>query len=269
MKQSITDFPIEQQGGFKYIDLGPKEGIPLVLLHGLFGTASNFDALIRYFQQSRRVLMPILPIFEMSIRRLSLKGLEDYVAAFMDEMSLERFDLLGNSLGGHLAILYTLDYPGQVRSLTLTGSSGLYESAFGTSFPKREDYEYIKNKVKLTFYDPEITTKDMVDEVFDIVNDRGKAIRIIKTAKSAIRHNVGERLHLISVPTLLIWGRQDSITPPFVAEKFDELITDTRLHILDRCGHAPMLELPKQFNALLEGFLTSLEADHVARSLDQ
>ncbi len=259
----MTDFPLIEQDGFKYIDLGPKETKPLILLHGLFGTASNFDALVRFFQQERRVIMPILPIFEMSLCKLSLGGLLDHVLAFTANQGLEKFDLLGNSLGGHLAILYTLERPDQIRSLTLTGSSGLYESAFGTSFPRREDYEYIRNKVRLTFYDPEITTKEMVDEVFQIVNDRGSAIRIVKTAKSAIRHNVEGRLSEITAPTLLIWGNQDTITPPFVAKKFNELISNSTLHLLDKCGHAPMLELPDSFNGILQDFLISLEVDLV------
>ena len=257
----MTDFPLIEKDGYRFIDLGAKSGPPLVLLHGLFGTASNFDSLIRFFKDERRVVMPILPIFEMSLRKLSLGGLLDYLIDFTDHFDLSRIDLLGNSLGGHLAILYTLRKQQEVRSLVLTASSGLYESAFGTSFPRREDYDYIANKVRLTFYDPEITTKEMVDEVFQIVNDRGSAIRVVKTAKSAIRHNVEDRLGEISIPTLLIWGKQDTITPPFVAEKFDELISNSTLHLLDQCGHAPMLERPDEFNQHLQHFLTSLEVN--------
>ena len=257
----MTEYPIIEKDGFKYIDLGPKEGVPLILLHGLFGTASNFDFIIKYFSKERRVVMPILPIFEMPLRKLSLVGLQAHLNEFVKTQGFGRIDLLGNSLGGHLAIVFTLDSQDIVRSLALTGSSGLYESAFGTSFPKREDYEYIKNKVKLTFFDPEITTKEMVDEVFQLVNDRGSAIRIVKTAKSAIRHNVGDKLHAIEVPTLLIWGKQDTITPPFVAEKFMELIQNAELHLIDKCGHAPMLERPEEFNQIFANFLTRIDVN--------
>ena len=260
----MTDFPIIEKDGFKYLDVGPRSGIPLVLLHGLFGTASNFDELIRHFSRERRVLMPILPIFEMSIRKLSLSGLQEHLDDFVKAQEFDMIDLLGNSLGGHLGIMFTLDAQHYVRSLTLTGSSGLYESAFGTSFPKREDYEYIRSKVKLTFYDPEITTKEMVDEVFGLVNDRGSAIRIVKTAKSAIRHNVGDKLHKIKVPTLLIWGKQDTITPAFVAEKFNELLPNATLHLLDKCGHAPMLERSEEFNQILGKFLISMDVNVVS-----
>jgi pimeloyl-ACP methyl ester carboxylesterase len=135
----------------------------------------------------------------------------------------------------------------------------LYESAFGTAFPKRGDYEYIKTKTAATFYDPATASKELVDEVFSIVNDRGKAIRVVATAKSAVRHNLGDKLHKIKAPTLLIWGLQDIVTPPFVGEKFHELIEDSRLHMLDKCGHAPMMEKPEEFNVLLDAFLDEVE----------
>jgi 2-hydroxy-6-oxonona-2,4-dienedioate hydrolase len=142
--------------------------------------------------------------------------------------------------------------------LTLTGSSGLFESGMGNSFPKRGDYEFMKAKTEETFYDPKVATKELVDEVFEIVNNRGKAIRIIATAKSAIRHNLSDKLHNIKIPSLLIWGRNDTITPPFVAEKFKELLPNARLEFIDKCGHAPMMEQPEIFNKILEDFLEKI-----------
>ncbi|MDH3650168.1 MAG: alpha/beta hydrolase [Saprospiraceae bacterium] len=255
----MTDYPITEEGGFRYIELGPGTETPLVLLHGLFGTASNFDAVMDYFSGRRKVLLPLLPIFEMPLRKLSVMGLVQYVRSFLEFKSLDKIDVLGNSLGGHLALLYTLEHKDKVRSMILSGSSGLYESAFGTTFPRREDYEYIRKKVQLTFYDPKVTTKSMVDEIFQVVNNRAKAIRIVKTAKSAIYHNVADQLHRIKVPTLLVWGLQDAITPIFVGEKFKELIPESTLETIDKCGHAPMLERPEKFNKILEDFLQSLE----------
>ncbi len=259
----MTDYPVLEKGEFRYLDLGPRDGTPLVLLHGLFGTASNFDALISYFKDKRRIVMPLLPIFEMPLRKLSLGGLLEYVNGFIKEVEIDHMHLLGNSLGGHLALLFAIEDQSRMQSMILTGSSGLYESSFGTSFPKREDYEYIRNKVSLTFYDPEIATKEMVDEVFEIVNNRSKAIRIVKTAKSAIRHNVETKLGEIKVPTLLIWGKQDTITPPFVGEKFRDLIDAAQLFIVDKCGHAPMLEQSEFFNNKLELFLEEVESAKV------
>ena len=171
--------------------------------------------------------------------------------------------MLGNSLGGHIALLYVLAYPSNVGSIILTGSSGLFESAFGSSFPKRGNYEFIKNKVEATFHNPDVASKALVDEVFDIVNDRNKAIRIVATAKSAVRHNLGDKLHQIKNPTLLIWGKQDIVTPAFVGEKFNELIENSKLFFVEDCGHAPMMEKPDEFNSILENYLSGLNISSI------
>ena len=139
--------------------------------------------------------------------------------------------------------------------MVLTGSSGLYENAFGGSFPRRGSYDFIKEKVEFTFYDPETATKELVDDVYRIINDRHSVIRILAMAKSAIRHNMKKDLHKITIPVSLIWGKDDKITPPEVAVEFNELLPDSELHWIDKCGHAPMMERPQEFNRILKGFL--------------
>lgn len=248
------NFTIQEEKGFRYIESGAK-GETLLLLHGLFGALSNFQGIINRFSDQYNVVVPMLPIYEMPIFDVSVTGLVDFVTRFVQFKQYDRVHVVGNSLGGHVAQLYALANPEQVASVTLTGSSGLFESSFGTAFPKRGDYEFIKNKTAETFFNPETATKELVDEVFSIVNDRNKAIRVVATAKSAVRHNLADKLHHLKAPTLLIWGKQDTVTPPFVGEKFHELIKNSRLHFLDECGHAPMMEKPEEFNDLLEGFL--------------
>lgn len=248
------NIPVKEENGFRYIESG-SEKETLLLLHGLFGALSNFEGIFKRFSDEYNVVVPILPIYEMPIFEVSVMGLVDFVKKFVQYKGYERVHLLGNSLGGHIALLYALAHPERIASITLTGSSGLFESAFGTAFPKRGDYEYIKRKTGDTFYDPSVATKELVDEVFGIVNDRNKAIRVVATAKSAVRHNLGDKLHKIQTPTLLIWGKQDTVTPPFVAEKFNELISNSRLYFLDKCGHAPMMEKPEEFNDILDAFL--------------
>jgi pimeloyl-ACP methyl ester carboxylesterase len=256
------EFEIKEEGRFKYIETGG-EGENLLLLHGLFGALSNFEGIINHFATKCNVIVPILPIFELPIRKVSVTGLVDYVSDFVEHKNYDKVHVLGNSLGGHISLLFSLANPDRIRSIILTGSSGLFESAMGTSFPKRGDYDFIKKKTEATFYRPEVATKELVDEVFDIVNDRNKAIRVIATAKSAVRHNLGDKLHQIKAPTLLIWGKQDQITPAFVGEKFDELIENTKLIFIEECGHAPMMEHPKAFNAHLEAFLEEVAAQEM------
>ena len=248
------DYKIIKEGKFQYIESGEGEEA-LLLLHGLFGALSNFKTIIEEFSDSHNLVVPILPIFSLPIRKLSLKGLVDYVSEFVRMKGYKRLHVLGNSLGGHIALLFALDNQDLVSSIVLTGSSGLFESAMGSTFPKRGDYEFVKNKTESTFYDPKIASKELVDEVYDIVNDRTRAIRIVVTAKSAVRNNLQDKLDQITAPTLLLWGKNDVITPPFVAEKFDELIADTELVFFDNCGHAPMMEHPKDFNQELSNFL--------------
>ena len=250
------EYEIIKEGNFEYLEVG--EGETLMLCHGLFGALSNFADLIEKFRHTHKVVVPILPLFDLDILHTSVSGLEKHVAAFIEYKNYTNIHLLGNSLGGHVALVYVLKHPERVKSLTLTGSSGLFENAMGDSYPKRGDYEYIKNKTAQTFYDPAVATPALVDEVFEITKNRIKVIKIIALAKSAIRHNLGEELNQIKQPTLLIWGKNDIVTPPFVAEEFKKLIPNSQLHFIDKCGHAPMMEVPVEFNNILEKFLGSL-----------
>lgn len=246
-------YELKHQDKYKFIEEG--EGEPLVLLHGLFGALSNFQPVIEYFRNHNKVVVPVLPLFDLDILHTTVGGLAKFVNKFLEARDLKDVHLMGNSLGGHVALIHILKHPERIKSLTLTGSSGLFENGMGDSYPKRGDYEYIKTKTQLTFYDPNIATKELVDEVYAIVNNRIKAIKIISLAKSAIRNNLGEELNQIQKPTLLVWGNNDSITPPFVAREFNKLIPNSELHFIDKCGHAPMMEVPDEFNIILHKFL--------------
>ncbi|SEK97571.1 Pimeloyl-ACP methyl ester carboxylesterase [Chitinophaga rupis] len=252
------DYEIKTQGKFNYIEEG--EGEPLVMLHGLFGALSNFRDLLDHFKLSNKVVIPMLPLFDLNILETTVSGLAKYVHKFIEARGYQNVHLLGNSLGGHVALVYLLKHPeAPVSSLTLTGSSGLFENGMGETYPKRGDYEYIRKKTELTFYDPAMATKELVDEVFEIVGNRLKVIKIIALAKSAIRHNLGEELSDLKIPTLLVWGQNDTITPPMVGEEFHKLIPNSELHFIDKCGHAPMMEVPGEFNKILHAFLDKLK----------
>lgn len=246
-------YEIKQQDKFKFIETG--KGEPLVLLHGLFGALSNFKDLIDHFQTNYTVVVPILPLFELDIFHTSVGGLAKFVHRFIEARGYTNIHLLGNSLGGHVGLVYVLKHPERIKTLTLTGSSGLFENGMGDSYPKRGNKEYIRTKTRLTFYDPAMATDELVNEVFEITNNRIKVIKIIALAKSAIRNNLGEELKDLKLPTCLIWGNNDTITPPFVAQEFNKLIPNSELHFIDKCGHAPMMEVPEDFNVILEQFL--------------
>lgn len=250
------EYIIKEDGKFKFVEEG--EGEVLMLLHGLFGAMSNFSPLIEYFKRTHKVVVPMLPLLELDLLHTSVGGLQKFVTKFIDHRGYNNIHLMGNSLGGHVALAYALKKPEKIRSLILTGSSGLFENGMGDTYPKRGDKEYIRNKTSLTFYDPTLATDELVNEVFEITNNRLKVIKIIALAKSAIRNNLGDELHQIKIQTCLIWGNNDTITPPFVGEEFHKLMPNSELHFIDKCGHAPMMEVPESFNKILEVFLTKM-----------
>lgn len=246
-------YQIREEAGFRYVDEG--RGEVLMLLHGLFGALSNWDSVISTFSGRYRVVIPLLPIYEMPVRQATLENLVAFIEKFVAQKSLHDLTLLGNSLGGHLAILYTFQNPDQVRRLVLTGSSGLFENGMGGSFPKRGSYDYIAERVAYTFYDPQVASKELIDEVFAITSSIPKCMSIVGIAKSAQRNNVASQLHQVQVPTLLVWGLNDTITPAEVGYEFNRLIAGSELRFIDKCCHAPMMECPERFNQLLESWL--------------
>lgn len=239
---------------FNYIEVG--EGTPIIILHGLMGGLSNFEGVAKYFPaKGYKVLIPELPIYTQSLLRTNVKAFSKFVNDFIKHKGFERVILLGNSLGGHIALYHTKMYPEKMLGLAITGSSGLYENAMGDSYPRRGDYEYIKKKAQDVFYDPAIATKELVDEVYVMANDRIKLIKTLTIAKSAIRHNMAKDLPKMHVPTCIIWGKNDKVTPPEVALEFDKLLPNSTLYWIDKCGHAAMMEHPDEFNAILEDWL--------------
>ena len=227
----------------------------MLLLHGLFGALSNWAGVVNHFGANYRVIIPVMPIYEMPLATAGIEGLVDFIEEFVAWRGLTEFTLIGNSLGGHVGLVYTLRNPKQVKRLILTGSSGLFENSMGGSYPKRGSYDYIQERVAYTFYDPKTASKELIDEVFDITKSIPKCLRIVAIAKSAQRHNLANDLPNIKIPTLLVWGLNDTITPPIVAHEFNRLISGSQLRFLDKCCHAPMMEQPEKFNIITEQFL--------------
>jgi len=242
------------EGKYRYLEIG--EGTPIIILHGLMGGLSNFHGVTDHFpKKGYKILLPELPIYDMPMLKTNVKQFAKFVAGFIKHKGLEDVILLGNSLGGHIGLLHTKMYPKLVKALIITGSSGLYESAMGDGYPRRGDYEFIKKKAQDVFYDPAVATKEIVDEVFNTVNDRTRIVKTLAIAKSAIRHNMADDLPKMKTPTCIIWGENDGVTPPDVANLFHELLPDSDLFWMEKCGHAPMMEHPKEFNTILDAWL--------------
>jgi pimeloyl-ACP methyl ester carboxylesterase len=250
------EIKIQKEGIYEFVEEG--SGPPLVLLHGLFGALSNWKAVVETFSTKFTVIIPLLPIVAKTNVKPAIQGLAEYVDAFLRYRKIDRFSVLGNSLGGHIGLVYALDHQKNIDAIVLTGSSGLFESGMGSTFPRRGNIKYIKERVEYTFYSPETATKELVDEVFEMVNDNYMTLRILKIARDAQRQNLADELGRIKVPTLLVWGLNDNITPPHVAHEFHRLLPNAELRFIDHCGHAAMMEQPEEFNLVLKRFLNRI-----------
>ena len=249
---------IVSDGKFEYLTEG--SGTPMIFLHGLMGNLTNFKHQVDYFSsRGYEVVVPLLPLYSMPLATTSVSSLTKFVKKFIDHRGYTKVILVGNSLGGHIALLFQKLYPSYLKSIVLSGSSGLYEAAMGNSYPRRGDRDYIAERVRDVFHIKEVATEELIDQVFSTVNDRMKAIKTLAISKSAIRHNMAEDITSFHLPVCLIWGRQDAVTPPEVADKFHELLPNSDLFWIDNCGHAAMMEHPKEFNTIVDEWLKKIE----------
>lgn len=239
---------------YNYIEKG--SGPTIILLHGLMGAVSNFETTLNSLpNHGFRVILPMLPLYSMPLLKTNVKQLSKFINKFTEDLNIKRYSILGNSLGGHIGLILALQFPQKIDNLILSGSSGLYENTLGGKFPKRGNYEYIKQKTEEVFFDPSKASKQLVDEVFEIVNNKEKVIRVLMMAKSAIRHNMKEELPKITQKTCIIWGENDKVTPPEVGKEFHQEIQNSDLFWIKQCGHAPMIEQPEIFNQILVNWL--------------
>ena len=254
-------YPLQHREGFAYLDEGPStEAPPLLLLHGMLGDLSNWDATIHaHAEAGYRVLAPVLPVYDMSLSETSVGGLAEHARAFVEALDLAPVVLMGNSLGGQVALIYALRHPASVAAMILSGSSGIYEQRMEADIMRRDSRDFIRKRAAITFYDDVHVTDELVEEMYALINDRPRAVRLIKMARSAKNDTVTDRLPaLTGLPTLLVWGRDDVITPPDVAEEFHRRLPQAQLHFIEKCGHAPMIERPEAFNKLTLAFVAGV-----------
>jgi len=245
---------IKEEGKFKWLEEGEK-GQPIILLHGLMGGVENFGEMVDFISEEYRVYGLDLKLFEGNLLKVSVKALSDYLYDFMNHLGVDSAVLIGNSMGGHIGLIFTKEYPEKVDGLILTGSSGLFEESMGSSFPRRGDKDYIRAKTEEVFYDPKVATNDLVDRVFEIANNRISVLKLLGYAKSAIRHNMATDIPNIKKPVCLVWGAEDKVTPPHVAKEFHKLLPNSELNWIPLCGHAAMWEHPKRFSEIVLQFL--------------
>ncbi len=261
-----SNLKIYESGEFKYVDSGGDPKYPtFLLLHGLLGDPDGwFDAASALASNGYRAIAPYLSIDKMPRDEAHVQGISDYVRSFTTFMNLDRMVLMGSSLGGQIAIRYTSEYPENVVGLLLSGSAGIYETEIGKTTFRRHDRDYIRKKAAKTFYDPAMVTDELVERIYDLATNRFRALRFVWVARSSMHDLVIDDLKKINVPSLLIWGTEDQITPPDVAYSFKDMLPGSELRFIEKCGHAPMMEHPDTFNKLMLDFVDCMVGKETA-----
>lgn len=242
----------------RIVDIG--EGRPVVFLHGLVGLNEHWEDVVRRTRQGNRCIMLELPLLDLRGDDCSIQGVTDLTARFIDQhFAGEPVTLVGNSFGGHVALRMAIERPDLVRALVLAGSSGLIEKSMVREVQIRPSREWLSEKIGELFFDRSKMREADLDRAHAELSRRGGARAMVKLSRSARRNHLGEKIGRITAPTLLIWGRQDIVTPPEAAEGFRSAIPDSKLVWFERCGHAPMIECPEQFAAALVEFIKELD----------
>jgi 2-hydroxy-6-oxonona-2,4-dienedioate hydrolase len=231
----------------------------VVFLHGLVGLNEHWDAVVRQLPQSRRELLQ-LPLLGLRGDDCSIDGAAALTADFLRQTNAmhDRPVIVGNSFGGHVALKIAVEHPHLIRGLVLAGASGLIEKSIVADVQIRPSREWLQRKIGELFYDQSKMNPDDVERAFAELSDRGSARAMVKLSRSARRNHMGDVLPQITAPTLIIWGRQDIVTPPEAADEMLAKIRGSRIHWLEKCGHAPMIEAPEAFAAAMREFLGRL-----------
>lgn len=270
LSSKIASFPYYEVPG----SAATRQMPPVIYLHGLFGIKENWIPVMNHVGHDLRQLSPHLPITELPWSNDCLGDLVDFVVDFMNHLQIPRAILVGNSLGGHVALRMALEHRDRVVALGLCSSSGLYEKEMAKYRPTVSE-EFVRSRIEQVFHNPAHVTNDLVAMAYDALLPRDARRRIVSMAKAAKRDNLANRLRHVHVPAVLIWGVHDTITPPSVGMEFQQLLPEAELHWVPDAAHCAQIEQPAIFASHLRSFLDALparwhhapEAHHPARHL--
>lgn len=247
------------------VDVGPRSpDVPtFVFLHGLVGLNEHWEKVVERFSSKARCLMLQIPLLDLSGDDCSIQGVSALTARFIEDYfrpdgSLP-VALVGNSFGGHVALRLAIERPDLVQALVLAGSSGLIEKSMVSDVQIRPSREWLRRKIGELFFDRKHLSEADIERAYKELSSRSGARAMVRLSRSARRNHLGNKLGQIKAPTLLIWGREDIVTPPEAAEGFRTSIPGSRIVWFDRCGHAPMIECPDQFAEAMAGFIPEVK----------
>jgi pimeloyl-ACP methyl ester carboxylesterase len=199
----------------------------------------------------------------------SVPGYRRFLAAFLDEMKIDKPVIVGTSLGGHVVASYACENPDRVAGIVLSGSMGLVPlgaEARGRveKGANNQTYQGVKDKLARVIFDPALVTQDFIDEEFRINNSAG-AKESFATLGRYIGQQldddvVGERLAALTpkLPTLLVWGTEDKTVPLAVGEAAAKLLPGSKLVVLPNAAHTAYYERADDFNNILRDFVAGI-----------
>ncbi|MBS0196981.1 MAG: alpha/beta hydrolase [Planctomycetes bacterium] len=240
------------------VELG--HGKPVVFLHGLVGLNDHWEESARLVAPYAKCHLLEMPLLDLLGDDCSIDGVTELTANFLQRHVGEPAVVVGNSFGGHVALKIAIQRPELVRGLVLAGASGLIEKSIVSDVQIRPSREWVARKIGELFYDQTKMLQSDVDRAHEVLSHRRQARAMVKLSRSARRNHLGDEIGKIAAPTLIVWGRQDIVTPPEACEQFSRDIRGSRVVWLENCGHAPMIESPDRFGAALTEFVRELDS---------
>jgi pimeloyl-ACP methyl ester carboxylesterase len=242
-----------------YLEAG--QGPVLILIHGLGSSASVWRDDIGLLATAYCVIALDLPGYGKSDKPKSDYSVEyqaGVVREFIDALGAEKVALAGNSLGGWIAALVALGKPDKVSHLILVDSAGLRrEAAPPAASLNPATREEQKALLLALFADKSKVTERMVNEQWDYRKEIRPTVEAAIESLKTKAPLLDDRLKDITVPTLIIWGKQDAFVPLEAAERFARGIRGSKLVVIDNAGHLPQVEQPKAFTRAVKGFVKS------------
>lgn len=233
-------------------------GPAVVFLHGLVGLNDHWEGVVARACPHVRCVLLELPLLNLPREICSIGDVADLTQRFVGEHLDGPAVLVGNSFGGHVALRVALEHPEIVSGLVLAGSSGLIERSMVREVQIRPSRAWLSEKIGELFYDRAHMRNADLERAYSELSRRNCARAMVRLSRSARRNHLGEKIRALGAPTLLLWGRQDVVTPPEAAEQFHKLLPDSRLVWFDECGHVPMVEQPEGFATELVRFTSEI-----------
>ncbi|MEC9284233.1 MAG: alpha/beta hydrolase [Bdellovibrionota bacterium] len=248
-------FQLHQKGKHVYLSLGDTRNQPLIFCHGIFGSFRNIAEIAHGLKGKYQIIVPCLPMYDVALKQCSVKSLGEYLVRFTEDLNFNKCIVAGNSMGGGAVLHFSLLAPEKVEKIILFSSSGLSFIPMRKGALKIRDYEYMRGLLSDIFYDKNTASEKELQEAFQVLQKKSNLIRIFSFTRSTKKDLMHEELPLIQKKCLVIWGKDDEVTPLEIGKEFQRILPNNEFHVLDKCGHVPPYEKPQECLKIIKNFL--------------